>query len=140
MSIIAQLKGDQAGAPLNPYFEQPEALAPQTKARSVDINALSDAVRAAFDRIPVVSQSWKGVQDYSGGTLRVGTPIGMRDAVTKAYVDALAFKAGGMPSNPQPGTYYLAAVDGVLDWHPESEVAADPDKAIEEMHAAILSF
>jgi hypothetical protein len=96
------------------YFTQPDQLAPQTKARSVDINALSNAVRVAFEKIPVSDQDWRGMHDFSGGTLRVKLPVLTADAANKGYVDTRILAAGQMPPLPAAGTSVLSSVDGAF--------------------------
>lgn len=98
------------------YFTQPDLLAPQTKARSVDINNLSNAVRVGFEKIPVTSQEWSGVHDYSGGTLRARMPIAGQDVATKGYVDAQKLAGAGFPLPTVAGTFNMVADGGAVTW------------------------
>jgi hypothetical protein len=64
----------------------------QTRASSSQVRGefvlVATAVNSKGD---VAGQTWIGTHDYSGGLLRVATPVGTADAVTKAYADGLSF-------------------------------------------------
>lgn len=82
------------------YFAQPDLLEARTKARSVDINNLSNAIKAAFEILPATGQVWSGVHDYSNGTLRAKTPatgaVGNQVA-TVDFVNNAAFVSAQLP-------------------------------------------
>lgn len=118
-------------------YTQPALLEPRTKARSVDINNLNNAVKAAFDILPGTGQSWAGVHDYSAGTLRAKAPIAMSDVVTKLYVDNLAF-SGALPAGPALGSYEFVSLDGVFNWRRRSTFSSANKLAA--AHAIALSF
>lgn len=98
------------------YFTQPDPLAPQTKARSVDINALSNAVRVAFEKIPAMGQDWSGLHDFTAGKVRVRAPIDSDEPATRGYVDTLKFAASPLPAYPVLGSYNLLSKNGVIAW------------------------
>lgn len=95
------------------YYQQPAYLAPETRARSVDINTLNDAVKAAFDAIPAADQTWAGIQDYSGASLRARLPVLGGEVATKGYVDAQKLAGSGM-ALPPTGVYTLYSVEGAF--------------------------
>lgn len=115
MTIVTQLYTDNLAANNQvAYFTQPDPLAPQTKARSVDINTLANAVLTAFQKIPVSDQVWTGTHDYSGGSLRVKMPTLAAEAASKGYVDARIVANGQLPPLPGIGTYILYSVGGAF--------------------------
>lgn len=125
---------------MNLYFTKPADLAPVTKARSVDFNNLNAAIDSAFRAIPTTSQVWTGLHDFSGAIVRVPMPLVDSDAASKAYVDALAFKAVALPG--QPGgtiTYNLTSLGGVPAWQPAKAIFDDLNR-LAQAQATALSF
>lgn len=98
------------------YYQQPAYLAPQTRARSVDINTLNDAAAAAFSAIPLADQAWSGNHVFTPGHLRARMPVDPDEVATKAYADSLKYAASGLPAYPVLGSYSLLSIDGALSW------------------------
>ena len=68
MTIIAAIEDQSPGSSGNDYFTKPAELAPQTKARSVDINTLGQAVSSAFDKLPTELVLKRGTVNYAEDT------------------------------------------------------------------------
>lgn len=85
----------------NPFYNSSATPAAQTRGASSPLRNEYGLVQAGFDAVNVAlaakasatGQVWSGAQDFSGSILRVATPVNITDAVTKQYVDGLAFSA-----------------------------------------------
>lgn len=122
------------------YFTQPNALAPQTKARSVDINALSNAILSAFNKIPVSDQVWSGAHDFTAGTVRVPAPVVQSDAASKGYVDTVLMTSQGKFTPPPAiGTYNFVGINGVVSWQPAKAIFDDTTR-LAQAQATALCF
>lgn len=86
--IVVNETGDSVGGSGNSYFTKPPALSPVTKARSVDINKLADAVDAAFDKIPDQLEVKKGTVNFAVdvGTVENAYAVTMNAAIV-SYTD-----------------------------------------------------
>lgn len=82
----------------NPFYTAGGLPAAQSRGASTPIRNEYAAIAAGFDGVQTAlaaklsagSNTFTGVQDFTGGTVRVATPVGITDAVTKQYVDGLA--------------------------------------------------
>lgn len=75
---------------MNDYFTKPADLAPQTKARSVDINTLGQAVNSAFDKLPTEISLKRGTVNYAVDTgVAANAYLVALPYVPSGYVDGL---------------------------------------------------
>lgn len=72
---------------MNEYFTKPADLAPATKARSVDINNLSAAADAAFDKLPGLVASATDTRNYAVDTGAVNAIIAAVNPLVTALAD-----------------------------------------------------
>lgn len=77
----------------NDFYAAPSDLAPATKARSSDINAISQAVGAAFEKLPGEQALKSGTVNYAVNTGTTGSAykVQLAAAIT-AYTDGLEVK------------------------------------------------
>lgn len=83
----------------NPFYTVGGVPAAQARGASSTVRNEYLAVQNAFDALnaalilkgAIGGQAWTGTHDYTGAVMRVATPVGVTDAVTKQYVDGLAF-------------------------------------------------
>lgn len=73
----------------NEYYTQPPDLAPDTKARSLDINTLAASVMTAFDKVPGRTPFYIGTQNYAVDT-------GILNALVATINTAVTALADGM--------------------------------------------
>lgn len=73
----------------NEYFTQPPDLAPETKARSVDINTLAAAVTTAFDKVPGRTQFYIGTENYAVDTGVVNALVAAVNVAVTALADGM---------------------------------------------------
>ena len=89
MTIIAKLEDGIPNQLGNGYFNPPEPLAPATKARAGDINAITTATNGAFDKLPAEEPLKRDTLNY---VLTQGAPVAYTATLPYApgsYVDGM---------------------------------------------------
>lgn len=90
MTISTIIEESESVTP-NAYFTKPADLAPETKARSVDINALSSAVKVAFDKVPDLVPLYTDTLAYAVDTGAVNAMMVTLSDNVESLVDGSAF-------------------------------------------------
>lgn len=90
MTISTIIEESESPTP-NSYFTKPADLAPETKARSVDINALSSAVKVAFDKVPDLVPLYTDTMAYAVDTGAINAMVVTLSDNVEELVDGSAF-------------------------------------------------
>lgn len=97
----------------NEYYTSQPDVAPATKARSVDLNALDNGIEAGFDKLPSPAELAAGLVNYANDTGSTANAYVVALPKVTAYTDGLSVKLNTGRTNTGAGTLNINGIGAI---------------------------